>query len=809
MAMFSLSYIDMVLLLLDFIRSSRQGNWALHLSSIRQMLPWMFAYDRVNYCRYMSVYWCEMMALEDSHPTAHEELSRGEFCVQRSATSTFTQVSVDQCIEQTMNRHSKLKGEGKIGFSHKPGAVQKWAVNSHQRAEITEKCKAMAGAVGPTNVASHKESQAGRVKHDEAMVQSVQSTLATLPNPFVGELDAEESEVLSNISSGVVATDSVTTDLLNAQAIGEGKFMEFYNQRLTASEHRVNFYDRLPLQKLKTFSSLATKKSVKVGGKEVTVRADSKLFARLLVVAQVRAMDIPTVLSYELGPLPWSLAMLDGGLCKTTKTKLFGLLESGVPPAEQVPQDAAWIVDGMATLQCINTVPETFADLAATVYNIATGPFLTGAVRVDFVVDQYPAISIKGRERASRAEMGTLKVNIQHRLQKCPKQWKKYLAVGSNKQSLQIFLCTEWQRPEYAARLHGRFFFVTCETNCTRLTSTDGKVVMAEDVADLCCSHEEADTRLLLHAAHAAHTGSSNIVIRSPDTDVPVLACTMSRHIPAQLFFRTGTKARTRFVCIGAIRAKEGDAVCRSLPALHSLTGCDSTSAFKRRGKAHGLNIVRSSEAMAAGLSLLGENFDVSDDLMKLCETFVCQLYGSKTHTNVNDLRYHLFASKAAQGDQLPPTRDALKLHIQRANYQAAIWRRSLEANPDVPSPVGRGWRTGEDGMLEVKWMEQSPAPDQLIILVNCRCKKGCETARCSCVRSTLHCTDACACSVNCSNGGSEADDGSEPTDIASDDSGPEELDPAWSTRSISTYTLRSLIYDSLDGIQGFLAHHC
>ena len=32
------------------------------------------------------------------------------------------------------------------------------------------------------------------------------------------------------------------------------------------------------------------------------------------------------------------------------------------------------------------------------------------------------------------------------------------------------------------------------------------------------------------------------------------------------------------------------------------------------------------------------------------------------------------------------------KNHCRRANYQCAIWKRSLDASPDVPDPVGNGW---------------------------------------------------------------------------------------------------------------------
>ena len=63
-----LLYIEMVQVLLLFIRATRENDWALHLSAVRSMLPWFFAADRVNYARYGSIYWLEMISLENSHP---------------------------------------------------------------------------------------------------------------------------------------------------------------------------------------------------------------------------------------------------------------------------------------------------------------------------------------------------------------------------------------------------------------------------------------------------------------------------------------------------------------------------------------------------------------------------------------------------------------------------------------------------------------------------------------------------------------------------------------------------------------------
>jgi len=60
--------------------------------------------------------------------------------------------------------------------------------------------------------------------------------------------------------------------------------------------------------------------------------------------------------------------------------------------------------------------------------------------------------------------------------------------------------------------------------------------------------HEEADTRLLLHAKHAATT-HPRIVIQSPDTDVAVLSVAHFDDLCCQeLWFKTGIKDRQRYI---------------------------------------------------------------------------------------------------------------------------------------------------------------------------------------------------------------------------------------------------------------------
>ena len=71
------AYIEMVELLLLFTRATHEGYWQLHLSAVRNMLPWYFAYNRTNYCRYLSAYYVEMLDLPKTHPDVHERSLAG------------------------------------------------------------------------------------------------------------------------------------------------------------------------------------------------------------------------------------------------------------------------------------------------------------------------------------------------------------------------------------------------------------------------------------------------------------------------------------------------------------------------------------------------------------------------------------------------------------------------------------------------------------------------------------------------------------------------------------------------------------
>lgn len=82
-----------------------------------------------------------------------------------------------------------------------------------------------------------------------------------------------------------------------------------------------------------------------------------------------------------------------------------------------------------------------------------------------------------------------------------------------------------------------------------QLVITDGEAVLSKpllpDQTSLApCNHEEADSRMLLHASHAAQHGHHAILIRTVDTDVVVLAVSLAQELQLEdklwLAFGTG-----------------------------------------------------------------------------------------------------------------------------------------------------------------------------------------------------------------------------------------------------------------------------
>ena len=159
------------------------------------------------------------------------------------------------------------------------------------------------------------------------------------------------------------------------------------------------------------------------------------------------------------------------------------------------------------------------------------------------------------------------------------------------------------------------------------------------------CQQEEADTRIFLHAKHASDT-YQNIVIHTPDADVVVLAIFYSKLLQISIFVKTGSKNKIRILSTERIlenlkrkyNLTDVEEAASSIVAVHAFTGCDTVSAFWRKGKKRPHQLMLKNEELIKHFNQLRSQWTVNDELLMNLEAFVCLMYGSGT-LSVNQLR--------------------------------------------------------------------------------------------------------------------------------------------------------------------------
>ena len=183
--------------------------------------------------------------------------------MQLSDTSGFGRNEPDKCIEMTINKDTKAPG-GTTGFSTNPKSIIHWSINATFRAELR---KILDEFVNYRKQRfSHKDLNPSRISKDEKDVKAI---LDILSNIFIEPLS--ENPLLC-ISSGLLATDEVASDIRHALSTGYDAMQTFIDERLL--ENAISdIYQPIKRQKLKTFTSMTNVKKVNVKDRVIAVKA--------------------------------------------------------------------------------------------------------------------------------------------------------------------------------------------------------------------------------------------------------------------------------------------------------------------------------------------------------------------------------------------------------------------------------------------------------------------------------------------------------------------------------------------------------
>ena len=449
-----------------------------------------------------------------------------------------------------------VKGDGgAVGLTENPSALRRWMISGPEIARLVNEFEAHinveASRQSPTQ---HHEAEASFQVSFTRDVNALMATLDEMGNPFM-----EESNDLLVLDTKDIAGPAATTRMCQIESLGIDQCNEFLTERLVRRTKSI--YDPIKRNTLSFFKEPAPKVS-KASQRISSLKSDCSLFARLFIACQTREGDLDDFFQHENQACPPSISDLGKLRLPKKKSELAECLQTCTTPKGEMPSNIdVIIIDGAAV---VNMVKPGVAGAEKTFTNYADNSFLPyvkaqlqHAKRVDVVWDDYIENGLKATARCNRGAGARRRVAANSQL---PRNWKEFLRVDANKRELFKFLAECLGSMEAAP---AKQVITTYGEGVLCITPCDTSMLAP-------CSHEEADTRMFLHVSDAVNQGFNNILLRTVDTDVLVLAVAVFQQIShlgqIELWIAFGTGKHLRFIAAHEIASSLGPHESKALP---------------------------------------------------------------------------------------------------------------------------------------------------------------------------------------------------------------------------------------------------
>ena len=397
---------------------------------------------------------------------------------------------------------------------------------------------------------------------------------------------------------------------------------------------------------------------------------------------QNRDGDLTKFFAHEIQSFPPSLSDFGKLNLPSSKSDLLGCLdcESPDPPStyDCIVLDGAVIVHFLPT-----KAVSTFNEYADKVFVPYINKQLQGCARVDIVWDLYLPDSLKESTRENRGRGVRRKVSGPTKI---PGNWMNFLHDTNNKKELFAYLTSKVSEFSFPPN---KVVYIMLGHSVVSVGPSNNAMPN--------CNHEEADTRIVVHVRHALEHGLKKIEVRTIDTDVVVILVGIffeltTMESPVDIWIAFGMGKNFRLYSVNAIWATLGEPRSRALPVFHALTGCDTTSSFRGKGKKSAWQAWQAYEEITETFQYLATHpfvhLNTDCGHFQKIERMIVILYDKTSLlSSVNEARKELFCHKNRSMDKIPPTQNALLQHTKWALYQAGVWTTSTDAQPEIPSP--------------------------------------------------------------------------------------------------------------------------
>lgn len=538
-----LQYMEQTDILQRFIKAERTGNWELHLRSVQEMMPFLAAAGHNLYTKSLHVYLQKMLQLKTSHHQVHTRFEEGHHVLRRTERF-WAGLSSDLIIEQMLMRSLKTTGGLTRGRGMTESQRSTWLLGMPACANVNSAMQDFAGSTY-TSSEQHKDMTDTRLKRDEKDTRLIACFLEER-DPF------RECSRLKNIATGVVADSSANAH--KACDVGTVILDKMVG-------HKVSEFSFKWPDKAVTMATVS-KSSVKIDGDIISVDPQL-LFQRLVSVVGDIYQNKREVFKFELSSYPSSLF----------ETPFFPRLPNKAQLAEEIwvsakdgmPEvptsgELQYVLDGGALLQLIPwSRGASFASIVQSYVCYVTQKYKHAVVVFDGYLSGPSTKDVTHSRRAKGQNSTEVLFTPDMTLQT---KKELFLTNTKNKQRLIAYLSEALSR------------------NSTTVV----------------CAEGDADALIVAQALESSKTKVT--VVLGDDTDLLVLlchyACENNHDIFLQPSHRSSAKS-AKWWNIRHTRASLG-MICQTLPVIHAVSGCDTTSRLFGIGKRRVLRKFQKSE---------------------------------------------------------------------------------------------------------------------------------------------------------------------------------------------------------------------
>ena len=213
--------------------SIRNGEWTLYITTLREALPLLFAFDITNYSRWGSLYYEDCLSLKDKFPTIYNEFVKGNFVVNFTSRKG-SSVPMDQALEKSYNKPAKGKS-GIIGITRRKEAVAQYDIIKHEKLQLVNYLLEFCEINYDSEYDLHHESSPAITEKDEMMVNHMTNYIFERRNPFI----LQETKELKNLVTEKHFTEQEINFSFECLTIGSKAYTDFVEDRLNKKSKKL------------------------------------------------------------------------------------------------------------------------------------------------------------------------------------------------------------------------------------------------------------------------------------------------------------------------------------------------------------------------------------------------------------------------------------------------------------------------------------------------------------------------------------------------------------------------------------------